>query len=329
MVKLTNKYIIQKVIKKSNATPRVTHEQSDWEILSKLTHLHLQSQFIDEIEPITDCHSVSVIYLQNNYLKRIHGIENFPRLTHLYLQRNQISKIENLQNSKFLKKIYLGHNAISVIEGLQFLPNLSELHIENQKLPLGETLYFDPRSIDSLARTLKFLNISDNNIRSLRCLSGLLVLETLIANNNQLDDLNDVADTLMMLPKLKKLNLLGNPVKNDRKYWDVIICSSKLLNELDGKEIQENSRVFVENLAANKESRMKLSKNDKSLEGFENFLSLAAFSNPKDVLKSCSSGSVGSKLFPAWKQHMNRNLKVKKSNLGSCFLEEIMKSNPF
>lgn len=329
MVKLTSKYLIQKAVKKSH----LNKTESDWEYLSKLTHLHLQSQFIDEIETVMDCLSVSVIYLQNNYLETIHGMQNFPKVTHLYLQRNKISRIDNLQNLKFLKKIYLGYNFISVFEGFENLPNLTEIHMESQRLPQGETLYFDPRSIRALAKTLKVLNIANNHVRSVRCLSGLFALETLIADNNQIGDLEDVIEVLAGLPNLKKLDLRNNPVTNDRKYRDAVICASKSLTELDDKEISRSSRIFVENFTASKESRMRLlsKKSTKDNFSFENFIKCATFSKPEDVLKSCSSGNLGSKLFPSWKKrNSDRNLRNKQtSNLGSYFLEEIMKCNPF
>lgn len=55
-----------------------------------------------------------------------------------------------------LKKLYLGYNEIGVIEGLEQLKVLREIHVEYQNLPLGESIYFDPRSVASLAVSIQF-----------------------------------------------------------------------------------------------------------------------------------------------------------------------------
>lgn len=229
-------------------------------------------------------------------------MENFPNLIHLYLQRNLLTKIENLDVLTQLKKIYLGYNGILVLEGLENLTNLTEIHIENQNLPLGETLLFEPRTIQNLAAsikfqqnsfiflkmflnkcfhqaTLQFLNVSSNNLTTLSGLENLVSLEVLIANDNLLSNLNDVTRTLAAWPFLKRLNLIGNLVTEERKYRDSVIVASKrlgkpslhflqvkawkrpLLNRylfseiLDNKPILVTTRKFIEKLIELQKSR--------------------------------------------------------------------------
>lgn len=130
MVKLTEALVIRKMKKKS-----CQRTDTDKDVLRKLTHLHLQDNFIDTIVStkhycfllhskccciltiylqmlsfffqgdISHCKNLTVLYLQNNCLTEIDNLEHACQLTHLYLQRNKISKIKNLNGLRKLKKL--------------------------------------------------------------------------------------------------------------------------------------------------------------------------------------------------------------------------------
>lgn len=294
MVKLTTKYLFRKISKKNQVQPR-KKDESDLDYLNRITHLYLQSQFIDKIASVPQCQSVSVVYLQNNLLQNIQNLDNFPKLTHLYLQHNYISKIENLSKLTALKKLYLGWNEISVVEGLEGLRNLTELHLENQRLPQGETLYFDPRTICRLGRSLKVLNITNNNVTSILCLEGLKCLTKLVADENQIRDLEDVEETLFYLPCLEELSMIGNPVTGNRKYFDTVMVASKSLKILNGKSIDPQTKIFAANLTANRELRRKLS--EFSMRALDSEGSLP---DSQGDANYCGGATphIGSKLFP-------------------------------
>ncbi|KAL0278527.1 UNVERIFIED_CONTAM: hypothetical protein PYX00_000332 [Menopon gallinae] len=243
MVKLTTKYIIRQINSRKQFLVR-RKKETDKQYLSRITHLYLQNQFIDQIMKVTDCQSVSVIYMQNNMLRTLDNIGSFPNLTHLYLQRNFLTKIEHLESLQKLKKIYLGFNEILVLEGFADLPNLQEIHIECQDLPAGETLLFEPLTVGNLETMLKVLDVSQNNLSTLSGLRGLRRLEVLIANNNRLSDLKDVINTLKEWPFLKKLSLLGNPVVGQRWYRDSIIFASKSLGKLKKISVCDSSQYY-------------------------------------------------------------------------------------
>lgn len=293
MVKVTEKYLIRRLAQKPQILRRKRGE-ADKEYLNRVTHLQLQSQFVDHIAPMANCTSVSVIYLQNNQLQTIHNMTNFPNLTYLYLQNNHITKIENLNCLKHLKKLYLGSNEISVLEGLNELDNLIELHMESQRLAEGETIYFDPRTVKNLGKSLKVLNINQNNITSLHGLSGLTKLEELTASDNKLDDFDEILDSIGSLPKLQKLALRGNPIASDRKYRETIIISSASLRILDDKNVSSETRTFIENLAMKKEK-------EELKSGAPKMIS-RSFSDTKS--QSMPQSLSGSKLFPLLKMQM-------------------------
>ncbi|XP_069322525.1 protein phosphatase 1 regulatory subunit 42 isoform X3 [Eulemur rufifrons] len=223
MVRLT----LDLIARNGNLKPR--KEETISQCLKKITHINFSEKNIDAIEDLSLCKNLSVLYLYDNRISQIINLNYATNLTHLYLQNNCISYIENLTSLKKLEKLYLGGNYIAVIEGLEGLKELRELHVESQKLPLGEKLLFDPRTLQSLAKSLSVLNISNNNIDDIRDLEVLENLNQLIAVDNQLLNVKDLEYLLNKLMKLWKMDLNGNPVCLKPKYRDKLILVSKSL----------------------------------------------------------------------------------------------------
>ncbi|XP_008148584.2 protein phosphatase 1 regulatory subunit 42 isoform X1 [Eptesicus fuscus] len=253
MVRLT----LDLIAKNSNFKPR--KEETTLQYLKKITHINFSDRNIDAIDDLSLCKNLSVLYLYDNHISQITNLNFAINLTHLYLQNNCISCIENLSSLKKLEKLYLGGNYIAVVEGLEGLEGLRELHVESQRLPLGEKLLFDPRSLQSLAKCLSILNISNNNIDDIKDLEILENLNQLIAVDNQLLHVKDLEFLLSKLMKLWKMDLKGNPVCLKPKYRDRLILVSKSLDCLDGKEIKNMERQFLINWKASKDAK-KISK---------------------------------------------------------------------
>ncbi|CAH1159962.1 unnamed protein product [Phaedon cochleariae] len=209
------------------------------------SHLYFQEKYLKTVPKVNPSKESSVIYLFNNHITKIENLDGFPNMTCLYLQNNDIKRIENLEALKKLKKLYLSHNHISTLEGLQTNGNLVELHMEKQSLPNGTPLCFDPRSVMALSHSLRILNISNNNISSIISLTPLINLRFLDASNNDLDDINDVCQTLSHWYHLRDAYFFGNAFTKQHRYREKIISSSISLKTLDGKEISDVMRVFV------------------------------------------------------------------------------------
>ncbi|XP_058621531.1 protein phosphatase 1 regulatory subunit 42 isoform X5 [Onychostoma macrolepis] len=154
--------------------------------------------------------------------------------------------------------LFLGGNIITVVEGLDELKSLKELHVEGQKLPRGEKLIFDPRSISRLSETLCILNISKNNIDEIWDLAPLQKLTHLYATDNQLQDIKELETVFSQWSQLRLLDLNNNPVCVKPKYRDRLITACKILEDLDGKQINELSRQFLINWKASKDAKKKL-----------------------------------------------------------------------
>ncbi|XP_071890667.1 protein phosphatase 1 regulatory subunit 42 isoform X2 [Anas platyrhynchos] len=251
MVQLTTDLIAKNVSHKNRK------EEDFRQYLRKTTHLNLSDKNIDAIGDISLCRNLRVLYLYDNRISQIQNLGFASNITHLYLQNNCISCIENLSSLKNLEKLYLGGNYITVVEGLDKLEEIRELHIESQHLPLGEKLLFDPRSLRSLAKSLSVLNISNNNIDELEELAVLENLSYLRAVDNQLQHMKDLEAVLNKWPKLRRMDLAGNPICHKPKYRDRIVVQSQTLEFLDGKEIKEMERQFLMNWKASKAARKK------------------------------------------------------------------------
>ncbi|XP_013027959.2 protein phosphatase 1 regulatory subunit 42 isoform X2 [Anser cygnoides] len=251
MVRLTTDLIAKNLSNKNRK------EEDFGQYLRKMTHLNLSDKNIDAIGDISLCRNLRVLYLYDNRISQIQNLGFASNITHLYLQNNCISCIENLSSLKNLEKLYLGGNYITVVEGLDKLEEIRELHIESQHLPLGEKLLFDPRSLRSLAKSLSVLNISNNNIDELEELAVLENLSYLRAADNQLQHMKDLEAVLNKWPKLRRMDLTGNPICHKPKYRDRVVVQSQTLESLDGKEIKEMERQFLMNWKASKAARKK------------------------------------------------------------------------
>lgn len=254
MVKLT----IDLISRGTSGYTKKKRDETMQQYLRRLTHLYLENKGIDEVgDDISLCRNLSVLYLYDNHLTMIPNLMQNQFLTMLYLQNNSISRIEGLHPLIRLTKLYLGGNCITVIEGLEKLQQLQELHIENQILPPGEKLLFDPRSLKAIALSLKVLNVSGNNLDSIRDLEGLRSVSHFTAIDNQLNDMKELAHVFGQWFDLNKLDLMGNPLCHKAKYKDRIIVMAKKLDTLDGKQISETAKQFLQNWHANKETQKK------------------------------------------------------------------------
>ncbi|XP_075906371.1 protein phosphatase 1 regulatory subunit 42 isoform X2 [Nelusetta ayraudi] len=248
------------LIAKSRNYLKKSRELSFPDYLMKLTHLHFSGKDIEDIDDISVCRNLSVLYLYDNRISHIRNLGFASNLTHLFLQNNTITHIENLANLQQLSKLYLGGNRIAVVEGLEHLRELQELHLENQRLAPGEKLLFDPRTLVSLAESLCVLKVDHNNIDDIRDLTVLKELRHFSAADNKLHSMGELENVLCRWPKLRELDLCGNPVCKIRKYRDHLTTICKCLAILDGKEIRELTRQFLLNWKASKEARKNKSK---------------------------------------------------------------------
>ena len=217
------------------------------QFLKRITHVYFQEKNISVIENLHECSNLSVLYLYDNKIEEISNLTFAVNLTHLYLQNNMISKLDGLHRCCNLNKLYLGFNKIIVIENLEKCTELKELHVENQKLPTGEKMLFDPRTLMCLSQSLLVLNISGNGVDSINELACLKSLTQLTCKDNKLTSMKELSRVFGSLSSLWKLEIEGNPVCSKPKFRDRVIIMAANLAMMDGKEITDTSRKFLQN----------------------------------------------------------------------------------
>ncbi|KAI7815278.1 protein phosphatase 1 regulatory subunit [Rhyzopertha dominica] len=220
-----------------------------------LTHLYFHDRGLFNITDVSVYENLEVLYLHNNRIHRIEKLDGLKNLTSLYLQHNKIKRIENLDSLKKLKKLYLGFNQILVVEGLTKLENLEELHVEKQNLEIGDSLCFDPRTMQSLGKSLQVLNIAGNNIYSMNHLGYLKGLRVINASANRFFSIEDICETVKNWPYLQQANFSSNPVCKKPHYRENIIYYTQQLAILDDKEISSTTRTFIKSFERQKTRR--------------------------------------------------------------------------
>ncbi|NXW66320.1 LRGUK protein, partial [Eurystomus gularis] len=150
---------------------------------------------------------------------------------------NNIEEIRGLEKCHSLTYLSLSHNRLAAITGLENLPirtlNLSSNQIEKIT------------GLDRL-KSLQKLDLSSNKIASLEGLEEHDALETINLENNQIAELHEL-EWIEDLPLLRVLNLLKNPLQEQRDYWLVAIFTLLQLTELDLKMISVEEKVAAVN----------------------------------------------------------------------------------
>ena len=77
------------------------------------------------------------------------------------------------------------------------------------------------------------LNVSGNNLDSIRDLEGLRSVSHFTAIDNQLNDMKELAHVFGQWFDLNKLDLMGNPLCHKAKYKDRIIVMAKKLGKYE------------------------------------------------------------------------------------------------
>lgn len=244
-------------------------DESTEHYLGRITHLHLQCKKIRHIEGLDHSNNLQVLYLYDNYIETIENISHIKTLKCLFISNNLITALPPFQNSN-LEKLRLDDNEIEIVTGLEECTRLQELSINTQRIP--NELQFDYHSLQAISRSLKYLDISCNNITTLAPLSCLENLEHLLCVDNQLMELIDL-EPLRSFPYLEELNLKGNPVCKVYRYRDTLIgYSSGTLREVDelplsGKKIESMRAVAMHRQKVEMLKSKRASGDETSLDG--------------------------------------------------------------
>ena len=149
---------------------------------------------------------------------------HFHEMETLMFSFKNILKIDNLEGLTNLTKVQLDNNIIEKIENLDHLVNLTWLDLSFNNISKIEGL-------DSLTK-LTDLSLLNNRIEVIENLDTLLDLNVLSIGNNAISNLENVM-YLRKFPKLRLVNLAGNPICKDPEYRPYVLSRIKKLKYLD------------------------------------------------------------------------------------------------
>ncbi|KAL0217070.1 hypothetical protein RCL1_007553 [Eukaryota sp. TZLM3-RCL] len=205
----------------------------------KTLHIRHTDKLLTEVPKIPD--DVEGLYLFGNKLSSFPTL-NLYRLSILHLQENLLTFVD-LSKYPLLSKVYLDNNSLS---SLVLPPNIEELSLANQRTPLDLDFFRH-----SYVPRLRFLDVSGCELSDLSLLSHISSLETLIARQNLISNLEGIIPLSDL--KIIELDLSLNPVQmRYRHYKEEVIFLMKRLISLDGNLITEREREISESLVVHR-----------------------------------------------------------------------------
>jgi internalin A len=169
-------------------------------VLSNLTELHLPSNKITDITPLSGFTNLTRLHLENNQITDITPLSGLNNLTSLHLETNSITDLTPLSPLINLRRLHLSNNPITDITGLSELTNLTRLFLSN-------TPVTDITGLSALTNMF-ILNLHNNQITDITPVSGLTKLTRLILSSNQITDITP----LSALTNQPQIYLYNNPI---------------------------------------------------------------------------------------------------------------------
>lgn len=138
--------------------------------------------------------------------------KSWQQLDSVNLSDNKLEQIDtSIRLATNLKTLILDQNKIKTIENLSCLPYLQTLSMCENQISVLSDLHLE------LGGNLMHLNLSQNNLRSLRGFRKLFTLVKLDVSCNAIDDIDEV-DNVAELPCIEELILTGNPIAGQVDY---------------------------------------------------------------------------------------------------------------
>ncbi|CAH1971167.1 unnamed protein product [Acanthoscelides obtectus] len=140
----------------------------------------------NELENLLDFKApfyLTYVNFSYNHVKKMPDLKDFWSLVHLDLCFNEIEKIEGIESLRFLSHLDLSHNKIQVVENISNL-RLQTLLIRSNMI---DTIEEEGKGVGiSTLHLIRTIDLTYNNISSLRYFEGCYNLETLIIAANKI-----------------------------------------------------------------------------------------------------------------------------------------------
>ena len=238
---------------------------TDCTLPPSLTSLDVSFNQLRHITNLTSLPRLTHLYLVNNRLHHIdsHSLDGLPQLQLLELGANRMRSLDSLPPLPHLHSLFLGRNKLTSLHPLSapLLPSLRVLSLSSNRLTdtsfgsgvLGELqqlteLYVSHNGITQLAALgrlptqLAVLDVSSNQLSSLRPLAVLERLVEVWASDNRVEEWSEVESGLSGKSMIGCVYLEGNPVVK-RVVEDGLTYAARMkrmcpsLKQLDADEV--------------------------------------------------------------------------------------------
>ncbi|CAH1971170.1 unnamed protein product [Acanthoscelides obtectus] len=197
----------------------------------------------NELENLLDFKApfyLTYVNFSYNHVKKMPDLKDFWSLVHLDLCFNEIEKIEGIESLRFLSHLDLSHNKIQVVENISNL-RLQTLLIRSNMI---DTIEEEGKGVGiSTLHLIRTIDLTYNNISSLRYFEGCYNLETLIIAANKISSLTDIY-CLRSLIHLRSLDIRDNPICCLPYCMSMCYRTLEHLHELNGDEVTAKKRVM-------------------------------------------------------------------------------------
>jgi hypothetical protein len=229
----------------------------------RLFRLNLSHNELASVAQLATCGYVDWLDVSHNRLRSLDGVDNMPRLKLLNASHNQLEAIPELQGLRRLTALILSDNRLTTLPRTDNWTELETLSLSGNRLTSLDWLTPALRKLRKLSlshnriarvdaeleplEALSELRLNDNQLTAVPPrLAANRAINLLDLGNNRISDIA-VLRVLARLPRLRNLNLRGNPVAALKSYREIVLRLVPQLRVLDGKRVSgsglEKSRV--------------------------------------------------------------------------------------
>lgn len=190
-----------------------------------LKHLNIEGNMINSFEGINNLKNIISINLSDNQIQEIKALDS--SIKQLNLSKNKLSSLNTLDKLQLdsLEEFYIAENKIKSIEKIKKAKNLKKLVLSHNKIHNIEEIGF--------LEHLELLFLDNNQITNIKSLKHLTKLKILKLDHNKVSSLREIFELKSVLPDLKEISLVGNPLDQTQENYNLYKEITKFIETID------------------------------------------------------------------------------------------------